>query len=162
MARNVQKEEMTRLGIYGLVPFYLAAIALWTSPVLLPQHIALDFHQIALVYGAVIVAYLAGAGAGASLSPAQRLRESFIPGQLISLLAFIAIVPSGVFFFSFGAAWRHGAILVLLVYLLTRDLNASSAGLYPAWYGALRLRLTVYAGLALLLIITRLAIWGYY
>lgn len=162
MARNIQKSEMTRLGFYGLIPFYAAAAVLWLSPALIPQHVALDFHQIALVYGAVIVAYLAGAGAGATLTPAQRLRESFIPGQVITLAAFAAIIPSGVLFFSLQPAWRHAAIAVLLVYLLMRDLNGAAAGLYPNWYGALRIRLTLFACAALLFIIARLALWGFY
>ena len=162
MAKIRQQAEMTKLGVYGLAPFYLAAAALWISPYLLPQPFALDFHRIALAYGAVIVAYLAGAGAGTTLTPAQKLRESFLPGQLITLAAFAAIIPDGVFYLSLGAVWRHVIILILLVYLLMRDLNATNAGLFPKWYGALRTRLTFWAGLALLLIISRLLLWGYY
>ncbi|WDI30309.1 DUF3429 domain-containing protein [Hyphococcus flavus] len=162
MARNKQQDEMTRLGFYGLTPFVLSAVALWTSPIVLPQHVALDFHQLSLVYGAVIVAYLSGAGAGVTLTPTQKLRESFLPGQLIALVAFVAIIPDGVLFMWLGAAWRHTIILVLLIYLLMRDMNATSAGLFPNWYGALRLRLTFWAGLSILLIISRLVLWGYY
>jgi len=162
MARNLQKAEMTRLGLYGLAPFAIAAAALWMSPWLAPQYIALDFHQLALVYGGVIVAYLAGAGAGAALSPEQKARESFIPGQLITLVAFVAILPNGVFFLSIGAAWRHFVILILLGYLLLRDLNAVSAKLLPNWYGALRMRLTFWASIFILLIFSRLLLWGYY
>ncbi|PQA89170.1 DUF3429 domain-containing protein [Hyphococcus luteus] len=162
MAKNRQQAEMTKLGLYGLAPFFIAAAALWASPTVLAPRVALGFHQIALVYGAVIVAYLAGAGAGTSLAPAQKLRESFVPGQLITLAAFAAIIPDGVFSLYLGAVWRHVVILVLLAYLLMRDLNAVNAGLFPKWYGALRTRLTFWAGLALLLIISRLLIWGYY
>jgi hypothetical protein len=162
MANNRQREQMTTLGLYGLAPFAVSAAALWLSPWIVPQWLALDFHQIALAYGAIVVAYLAGAGAGASLSPAQKLRESFVPGQLITLAAFAAIVPNGVFFLSLGGVWRHTVILVLLAYLLMRDLNAANAGLYPKWYGALRLRLTFWAGLFILLIISRLLLWRYY
>ncbi len=162
MAKNLQKEEMTKLGLYGLAPFAICAAALWLSPWIIPQYIALDFHQIALAYGAVIVAYLAGGGAGASLNPGQKLRESFLPGQLITLVAFAAIIPSGVFFLSLAPVWRHSIILVLLGYLLLRDLNAAQAGLFPKWYGALRMRLTFWAALLLVLIISRLTLWGYY
>ena len=162
MAKNMQKEQMTRLGLYAVAPFVVAAAALWLSPFVIPQFIALDFHQIALVYGAVIVAYLSGAGAGVSLSPAQKMRESFLPGQLIALVAVFAILPSGVFFLAMAPVWRHTLILVLLVYLLMRDLNATNAGLFPKWYGPLRMRLTFWAGLAIVLIISRLLLWGYY
>ena len=162
MAKNRQKDQMTKLGFYAVAPFVIAAAALWLSPFVIPQHIALDFHQIALVYGALFIAYLAGAGAGSTLNPAQKLRESFIPGQMIVLAAFVAILPSGVFFLAFPPVWRHVIILVLLVYVLMRDLNATRAGLFPAWYGELRTRLTFWAGLSFVLIISRLTIWGYY
>lgn len=162
MAKSKQQEELTRLGFYGVAPFVVAAVALWISPFVLPQHIALDFHKFALIYGAVVVAYLSGAGAGVTLAPTQKLRESFLPGQLLALVGFVAVIPDGVFSMWLGAAWRHVVILVLLVYLLMRDLNATSAGLFPKWYGALRLRLTFWAGLSILLIISRLLIWGFY
>jgi len=162
MAKNKQKTEMTKLGFYGLAPFFITAATLWLSPVIIPERIALDFHLLALAYGAVVVAYLSGAGAGATLNPGQKLQESFLPGQLISLVAFTAILPDGVFVMSLGAAWRHLVILMLLAYLLVRDLAATNAGIFPKWYGALRLRLTFWAGLALLLIISRLLLWGYY
>ncbi|MCK5749761.1 MAG: DUF3429 family protein, partial [Oricola sp.] len=156
MARNRQQAEMTQLGYLGLAPFAAAAVALWLSPWLVPGYIALDFHQIALVYGAVIVAYLAGGGAGATLAPGQKLQESFLPGQLMTLAAVAAAIPDGVFYLSLGAVWRHFVILVLLVYLLLRDLQAANAGLFPKWYGKLRMRLTFWASLALLLIMSRL------
>ncbi len=157
-----QKEEMTQLGLLSLLPFVATAVALWLSPWLLPQYFALDFHQFTLVYGGVMVAYLAGAGAGVTLAPAVKQYESLLPGQLITLLAFVAIIPSGVFFFSLGAAWRHLIILLLLIYLLMRDLQAASAGVLPRWYAQLRIRLTLWAGLAIGLIIVRLFVWGFY
>ena len=157
-----RREEMTRLGFYGLAPFVLAAVALWLSPWLLPQHIALDFHQLALVYGAVIIAYLAGAGAGEKLAQTEDRGASFLRGQLITLGGFLAALPNGVFFMSLGAVWRHAIILGLLVYLLMRDMNAVDAGRLPRWYGALRLRLTFWAGLAIMLVASRLLLWGFY
>jgi Protein of unknown function (DUF3429) len=160
--RHSQQEEMTRLGLWGLLPFIAGAVALWLSPLILPQYIALDFHQFALIYGGVTVAHLAGAGAGAILTPKVKTRSSYLPGQLITLAAFIAILPSGVFFFSIGAAWRHAIILLLLIYLLMRDTNAVNAGLLPHWYGTLRMRLTFWAGLSILLVISRLLLWGFY
>lgn len=162
MAKSKQQEEMTRLGFYGVAPFAVSAAALWMSPFILPQHIALDFHKFALVYGAVAVAYLSGAGAGVTLCPAQKLRESLLPGQLIALVGFVAVIPDGVFSLWLGAAWRHLVILALLIYLLLRDMSATSAGLFPKWYGALRLRLTFWAGLSIVLIASRLLIWGFY
>lgn len=156
-----KREEMTKLGLLALAPFWATAVALWLSPWVLPTHIALDFHQLALIYGGGVAAYIAGVGDGRLFDPNVR-DGSFIPGQAVVLIAILAMVPSGTFFISIGAAWRHGFVLALLVYLLMRDLGAVRDGLAPAWYGALRTRLTYWAGLALLLIISRLIMLGYY
>ena len=156
------QEEMTRLGLIGLTPFVFSAVVLWLSPWLIPQYTALDFHQIALVYGGVTVAYLAGLNAGGFLTSASKAPGSFFQGQIITLVAFLAIMPSGVFSFSVGSAWRHIIILILLIVLLLRDLNAANAGNLPRWYGALRVRLTFWAGVSIILIFTRLFLWGFY
>ena len=157
-----RQTEMTRLGLLGLTPFVAGAAAVWLSPWALPQHVGLDFHRFALVYGGIIVAYLSGIGAGAMLTPSLRETRSFLPGMIIALAAFVAILPNGTFFFSLGAAQRHGLILLLLIYLLVRDLSAARAGLTPAWYGRLRVRLTLWAGASIGLIILRLVTWGQY
>jgi len=157
-----REAEMTKLGALGLTPFVVSAVSLWLSPWLLPQHIALDFHQFALVYGGIIVAYMAGAGAGANLAPSSKPFGNFLYGQIVTIIAFFTILPSGVFIFILDAAWRHLIILTLLVYLLMRDLAAVSANALPRWYGALRVRLTFLAGVSILLIALRLALWGFY
>ena len=162
MPQLPQREEMTRLGFYGLIPFVAGAIALWLSPWIIPLHIALDFHQIALVYGGVIVVYLAGVNSGAILTPKLKSPGSFLPGQLMALVALFAVMPRGTFFFSLGAAWSHLVILILLIYLLMRDLAAVSDGILPRWYGTLRTRLTFWAGLSILMMISRLLLMGFY
>lgn len=160
--REPQQEEMTRFGFYGLTPFVAGAVALWLSPWLVPLRIALDFHQLALTYGGIVAAYLAGVGAGSMLSPKLKQPRGFLPSMLAALVAVAMIAPSGLFFFSLGAAWRHFVILLVLVYLLLRDLNSVKAGLLPAWYGALRSRLTFWASLSIALIAGRLTLLGYY
>lgn len=157
-----REEEMTRLGLAGLIPFGVSAIALWASPWLVPQYIALDFHRFALIYGGIIVAYLAGGGAGAMLAPGSRGKHGFLTGQLITLAAFFAILPNGVFFLSIDAIWRHLTILILLIVLLRIDLDLVAAGRLPKWYGLLRMRLTLWAGFSIVLIMARLLLWGHY
>lgn len=157
-----RKEEVAQIGFIGLTPFIAAAVALWLSPQILPSGVVFHFHQLALIYGAVVVAYLAGSGAGAQLAQKEKTVGSFLPGVLITLVALMAALPSGVFFITLGGAWRHLIILILLIVLLIRDQNAVAAGHLPRWYGALRMRLTFWAGLALLLIVSRLLMWGYY
>jgi len=157
-----QQEEMTRYGFYGLIPFVVSAVAVWLSPWLTPQHVALDFHRLALICGAVTVAYLSGIGAGSMLAPKLQQGRGFLPGMLVVIAAFFAVAADSLFFVSVGAVWRHLIILLLLIYLLMRDLSAVSAGLLPAWYGQLRVRLTFWASLSLVLIMSRLLVWGYY
>ena len=157
-----RQEQITQLGLYGVIPFIAAAVALWISPVLMPQYIALDFHQFALVYGGLVIVFLAGVSAGAIIIANAPQHESFLPSIMIALTALVVVMPSGTFFFSIGAAVRHTVILVLLIYLLMRDLNYVRAGIFPAWYGNLRSRMTLWAGLSLILIIGRLFVWGFY
>ena len=157
-----RREEMTRLGYFGLIPFIAAALVLWASPWIVPQHIAIDFHHFALIYAAVIIAYLSGANAGAKLAQHEDKAPPFLTGQLVALAGFVAALPNGVFFMSLGAFWRYVVILVLLGYLLMRDLDATRAGRAPRWYGDLRMRLTFWAGLAIVLIASRLLLLGYF
>ena len=157
-----QHEEMTRFGLYGVIPFIVAAVALWLSPILLPQHIALDFHQFTLIYGGVIVVYLSGVSAGSMLNTNSTHSRSYVPGLLIVLVALLVMLPSGTFFFVIDAVWRHLIILLLLIYLLLRDLNDVRAGLLPSWYGNLRTRQTLWVSLSMALIMVRLFVWGFY
>ena len=159
---KLRQAEMVRLGYYGLIPFAASAVAMWLSPWLLPQYIALDFHQLALIYGGVIVAYLAGVGAGGQLIALSTSNRSFLPSMLAALAAFFIILPNGVFFLSIGGAWRHLIMILLLIYLLLRDLRSVDLGVLPRWYGALRVRLTLAASTCIALIVVRLFLWGMY
>ena len=157
-----QRQEMTQLGQLGLIPFAASAVIVWSSPWLVPQHVALDFHFIALVYGATIVSYLAGIGAGSMLAPSAKGARPFLPSMLVTLVAFYAATPSGVFYVTLDPAWKHLIIILLLIYLLIRDLNGVAAGGLPRWYAALRQRLTFWASTFLALIMARLLLWGMY
>ena len=156
------RDELTQLGFYGLIPFIATVAVLWLSPLLIPQYVATDFHYFTLAYAGIVVAYLSGIGAGSVLTPGASYHRSFVPGILVVLAAVIASLPPGTFFFSIGGVWRHLIILLLLIYLLLRDLNNVRAGLLPAWYGELRTRLTLWASASIVLIMVRLYLWGYY
>ncbi|MFQ5564057.1 MAG: DUF3429 domain-containing protein [Parvularculaceae bacterium] len=160
--RPLQEDEITRLGFIGLIPFAVGAAGLWLSPWILPQTLALDLHVITLAYAGVIAVYLAGIGAGAKLAPRLEARGEFISGAVAVLAVWTAIWQGGVFYFSIGAVWRYLIILLVLVYLLMRDRAAVRAGLLPLWYGELRTRLTFWAGMSMVLIMSRLMLWGYY
>lgn len=160
--RAPQQNEITRLGAIGLAPFAVGAVGLWLSPWLLSQTLALDLHQITLAYAAVVAVYLAGIGAGAKLAPRLDASSGFMSGVVAALAVWAAIWQGGVFYFSFGAVWRYLIILCVLIYLLFRDRAAVQAGLLPKWYGELRTRLTFWASMSLVLIMSRLLLWGYY
>ncbi len=151
------QEEMTRLGFFGLAPFVFGAAILWLSPFLIPQWAALNAHTLILAYGGIIAAYMAGAGAGAGLK--SLAAQPLLPGMIAALIAWFAIWPSGLLYFSVPAVWRYLLLILVLLWLLLRDLRAAAD--FPSWYGPLRIRLTMWASLSLALIAARLASWGY-
>ena len=146
----VQRAEMTQLGYLGLLPFVIAAVSAWLAPWILPQWLIHNIVDVAVVYGGVIAAYMAGAGAGAMLG-AGRPRESFLPGMIAALVAWIAIWPpmTGL---ELSVEWRCFLLIGVLVYLLLRDLRAVDAVGLPRWYGSLRIRLSFWACLSLAMI----------
>ncbi|MEL7489030.1 MAG: hypothetical protein AAGJ87_17685, partial [Pseudomonadota bacterium] len=87
--------------------------------------------------------------------------EPLLPGMIATLVAWLAAWTIMPFHIHLGAAWRHLIILLVLIYLLLRDLRAVEAGALPSWYGPLRMRLTFWAGLAILAIAARLILIGY-
>lgn len=153
-----QQEEMTRLGLFGLAPFIFGAAVMWTSPLILPQWIALNIHTLVLSYGGIIAAYLAGAGAGAGLK--SHAPASLLPGMIATLAAWFAIWPAGLLTFSVPAVQRYMILIAVFVWILMRDLRATSD--FPSWYGALRTRLTFWACISLILIMARLISWRHF
>ena len=160
MSSQMHYDEMRRLGLLGLLPLAIPAIALWMSPWALPMGFALDLHQMALAYACVVAAYLAGAGGG--LSAPGGAGERFAAGVVVVLVVWIAVWQGGLFHFTLGAAWRYALVIAALIYLWLRDQRAVVEGALPGWYGALRARLTFWACLCLLAIMSRLMLWGYY
>ena len=156
------QEEMTRLGFYGLAPFVAGAVAMWVSPFLLPQWAALNIHSLILAYAGIIAAFLAGAGAGSSLKGGHETYEAFLPRMVAVLIAWFAIWPGGFLTFSVPAVWRYVIIIAVFAWLLMRDLATVASGGFPSWYGALRIRLTFWACVALVLIMARLITWRYF
>lgn len=149
------QEEMTRLGLFGLVPFVFGAAVMWTSPLIVPQWAALNIHTLVLSFGGIVAAYLAGIGAGSALrihSPA-----SLVGGVTATLAAWFAIWPGGFLYFSVPAVQRYLILIAVFAWILLRDLRR--AGDFPSWYGALRTRLTFWACISLILIMARLLSW---
>lgn len=156
-----KQDEYTRWGLLGVIPLLVAAVAVWLSPLILPQHIALDFAWGALIYLGVIIGFLSGVGAGLELHPQNSFR-TFLPYTITILAVVILLLPSGVFIFATPMAWRFVGVIVLLLYILMRDVNATAQSQAPGWYGPLRIRLTFWAGMSATMIAIRLAFWRFY
>lgn len=152
------QEEMTRLGFLGLAPFAAGALIMWTSPLIVPQWIALNVHTLVLSYGGIVAAYLAGVGAGIALN--SHRSGSALPGAIAALCAWFATLHGGILTFSVGAVQRYLILIAVFVWILMRDLQAQ--GDAPSWYGALRTRLTFWACIFLILIMARLLSWRFY
>ena len=162
--RRSEYDRIARAGFYSVAPFVAAAVAVWLSPMILPQHLALDIQRAVLVYAALLSMIVAGIGACADLTSAAPAGGRRTLGPLIAAFfaALLAILPNGVFFINIGGTWRYVIMLLVLIFLLTRDLDAVRAGQLPRWYGDLRARLTFWMVLSITLIVARLMIWGHY
>lgn len=127
------------LGFAGLIPFVGLAVLAHAAPV----DVALRAQYSLAAYGAVILGFMggcrwgfasAGMGEGATWWP---LGVSVAP----ALLAFGALV--------IGAEEALWILALGLVALFAADVSLTRAGGAPAWWPALRLPLTVVAGLSL-------------
>ncbi len=161
-SNDPRREELTTLGLLGLAPFALGALALWLSPLLLPQFIATNVFKLSFTYAGVIAGYMAGMGAGALLLTGKPTEERFLPGMIAALMACFTILPSFSVVIDLDYFWRIGLLILVFVYLLMRDLRAVKAGGMPIWYGNLRMRLTFWACLLLAVMAVRLLFWGFY
>jgi hypothetical protein len=135
-----------QLGFAGLVPFYAAALLLWTTPALAPAALAA-----LLAYGAVVLSFLGAVHWGRALaSPEQQdwpvLGWSVAP-SLIGWLAAGFMEPAPALILLVVGFWAAFVV----------DVRAAAAGRFPGWYIALRRPLSALAVLALAISLT--AVW---
>ncbi len=127
------------LGLAGLIPFWGLTIAKLAAVPLPPG--AVDF--LLATYAATILSFLGGIRWGAVLrAPDQRIvATDYIFGVTPQLFGWGALlVPGG---------WRYGALGLGLLVLGPIDRNLVARGLAPAWFGRLRMILSLGAGVAL-------------
>ncbi len=143
-----RQRELIYLGYSGLIPFAAGALSQWAPAGIASADIVLAAREIMLAYGAIIVGYMAGMGAGALIVTEKPATDRLWPGMAATLAAWVAIWPAvgGV---GAGALVRHLVLIGALLYLLFRDLNAVKAGGLPDWYAHLRIRLTAGASASL-------------
>lgn len=141
-----KQEEMTRLSLLGLAPLAIGAAVVWLP---FPGSFAFDLGWIALIYAGVSAGYRAGMGAGSIL--AGKSNEPFLPSLVAAAVAWFAIWPIGAFYIHVHDIIRYLLLIGVFAYLLMRDLRAVATGQFPAWYGALRTRITFWTCISLAL-----------
>jgi len=156
-----RKAELTALGYAGLIPFAAGAALVWAAPAA-PPGVPLDGELIArvtLLYGGIIAAYMAGAGAGSLIAAEKPAAQPLAPGMIAARAAWGALFPAPLWIpGAVGEALRFIVVIAALLCLLILDLGAARAGVTPSWYGPLRIRLTTGATLCLALIALRILI----
>lgn len=152
---DFRRRELTQLGYWGLAPFIVAFVGVWLSPIIVSYAVADGLRGLALFYGAIIVGYLAGFGGGGILAKSPVTNEPLLPGMVAALIAWIALLPNDAFGIILRDYMRYFLIIAALAYLLLRDLRAVSEDLLPDWYGRLRIRLTFWAVISLMMIMAR-------
>ena len=155
-----QRDDLSNILIYCVFPFLLAAVVLWLSPLIIPSRISLGVTQAVLIFGAVLVSFLSGIGAGVSLAPGIKNPRPVGSSLAIMIIAVFTIAPNGLFYL--GTAWRYLIILVLLLAVLMRDMTIHSSGNLPRWYIQARTRMTTWSSLFIGIIIIRLMSLVYY
>ncbi|MBE7218003.1 MAG: DUF3429 domain-containing protein [Caulobacteraceae bacterium] len=132
-------------GLAGLVPFFVAAAAMWAGPGRLGHWAGVAVLAL-LAYGATIISFLGGVRWGFELQrpggPDPRLLFLSVTPQIAAWALLFLPMPGAE-----PLAWRFGGLLALLVLVGVADVLSRDL---PQWYRTLRIPLTVGAGAALL------------
>lgn len=122
----MKKERLAQVLTYaGTLPFFGAAII----PIIQPDFSDLNYNNVILTYGAVIVSFIAGIHWGAYLFKEIRV-NLFIHSNIIALLAWIAVVTS--------ASWSGWILILCFSNLLFIDIKLYNTGTIEPWYFRLR------------------------
>lgn len=130
------------LGLAGLLPFFASAGALAFGVGAMEEGgrlYAAAAQTALLAYGAVILSFLGGAHWGQEVAAARpaALAAAVLPSIAAWLAVVIALTPL--------AQPRVGGGLMIVGFLamLAYDMAAVRAGLWPRWYGPVRVTLTL-------------------
>ena len=129
------------LGLAGLIPFWALAVARVTGwpPGLPPGTVDV----LLATYAATILSFLGGIRWGAALRPpgGVPVATDYVFGVLPQLFGWGALFLPG--------PWRFAALGLGILVLGPIDRNLVARGLAPAWFGRLRVILSLGAGAAL-------------
>ena len=154
------ERDANLLGYLGVLPMAFAAFVLWLSPGVFSQAFAASYLQWTLYYAAIILSFMGGARWSlAMMSPEARPDEplsGLLAAVIPALLAWAAAVPWTLVQAPYTA--RFGVLGLGFVLILVEDLRGARAGDSPAWYGALRGRLTFWVLLSLGFVLLKLIV----
>lgn len=161
------EERATILGYLGLLPFVAGTILIWLTPRFFGSAFTGVFLYWELVYGAVILSFLGGIRWGFAIMDTKGISEYLslerLTGSVLPpLIGWLLVVPASLLPSIPGAlSLRFGILLIAFVYMMDSDMRASKEGTAPAWYGSLRLKITIWLSALLLLVILRMLQWGW-
>lgn len=125
------------LGVAGLIPFVAGLVGVVAPRLAIGGPLGL------LVYGAVILSFMGGVHWGLAITVQPPRPAQLVISVLPALLAWVAVLAGD----WLGMLVEAAGFAALLAY----DVSATSTGAAPAWYSALRVRLTAGAVLCLVL-----------
>ena len=126
------------LGLAGLIPFWALAIGLLAHGAFGMAPVRLD--AALATYGAIIVSFLGGIRWGLAV-PAGDPGANYAVSVVPSLAAWAILAAP--------EPWRLAGLGLVALALGPIDLGLVRSGMAPAWFGRLRIILSVGAGIAL-------------
>lgn len=136
------------LGVLGLIPFAAGAIAAWARPPLANDPGGIALAAGLLLYGAVILSFMAGARWGAAIQAGRQ--SKLISAVSISLLGWAAILPNAFFGpVELGLMARCAVLLTGFIVLIFQELLFDE---HSPGYRGLRKMLTLCASIFLLFV----------
>lgn len=134
----MQKETLAKILTYfGTLPF----LGFMSIKLFNPEFLGFDYHQIILMYGAVIASFIAGTHWSIYLLK-DAPQNLFIHSNIVALLAWGAALFSGV--------WAFSIFILCFCYLLLIDKHLANQKIIEDWYMRLRLNATIIVITALL------------
>lgn len=122
----MKKERLAQVLTYaGTLPFFGAAII----PIIQPDFSDLNYNNVILTYGAVIVSFIAGVHWGIFLFRDTQL-NLFIHSNIVALLAWLAVI--------IAMSWSAWILILCFSYLLFIDKKLYNTRTIEPWYFRLR------------------------
>ena len=157
----------TLIGYLGLIPFFMVAFALWFTPLFFSYNFTGKLMAWGMYYAAIILSFLGGIRWGLALLNDKNISDYVTISQLTwsivpALMAWLTVVPANTIpGISPTYLVQHLILLIAFISLMGADVQATRDNFAPAWYGPLRVKLTFFLGLMMMLTIIKLFMLGW-